>query len=45
MTLPQTILAFKWIDAAGLSDQDRNFVLTGIDYTKKDSLYEQTSGY
>ena len=42
MTLPQTILAFKLIDAAGLSDEDRKFVLTDIDYTKKDSFYEQT---
>ena len=41
MKLPATVLAFKLLDAAMLSKQDRLFVLTGISFEKKDTLYEQ----
>ena len=42
MKLPSTVLAYKLLDAAHLSQQDRMFVLTGVDYSKKDTLYQQT---
>ena len=40
--LPEAILAFKLLDAANISHQDRLFVLTGVDYTKKTTLFNQT---
>ena len=42
MKLPSTVRAFKLLDAAKLTKQDRMFVLTGIDFSKKETLYEQT---
>ena len=39
--LPQAVLSFKLLDCAGISKQDRMFVLTGIDYSKKDTLFTQ----
>ena len=42
MQISECILAFNLIDAAMLSDMDRKFVLTGLDYTKKETLFEQT---
>ena len=41
MKLPSTVLAFKLLDAAGLSKTERSFVLTGMDFSKKEQLYEQ----
>ena len=42
MSLPQAVLAFKLLDAARLSKQDRMFVLTGVNYDIKETLYDQT---
>ena len=42
MKLPATVLAFKLLDAAQLSKNERMFVLTGIDFSKKDTMYSQT---
>ena len=42
MRLPNTVLAFKLLDAAQLSKNDRMFVLTGIDFNHKESMYTQT---
>ena len=39
--LPQAILSFKLLDCAGISKQDRLFVLTGIDYSQKTTLFTQ----
>ncbi len=41
MKLPATVLVFKLLDSAMLSKQDRMFVLTGINFDDKDTLYEQ----
>lgn len=41
MTLPQPILAFKLIRKANISRSEKLLVLTGLDYSKKDDLYEQ----
>ena len=41
MTLPTCVLAFKLLDASGLSHRDRQLVLTGVDYSNKDSMYDQ----
>ena len=35
MKLSPTVLAFKLLDASQLSKNDRMFVLTGIDFSKK----------
>ena len=41
MALPTCVLAFKLLDASGLSHRDRQLVLTGVDYSNKDSMYNQ----
>ena len=41
MKLPATVLAFKLLDAAKLTKQERMFVLTGIDFSNKDTMYDQ----
>ena len=41
MVLPPAILAFKLLRKAGISKNERMLVLTGMDYAKKDELYEQ----
>ena len=41
MTLPAEILAFMLLKRANLSNEERLLVLTGMDYSKKDELYEQ----
>lgn len=37
------ILAFKMLDWAGLTQKERQLVVTGIDFTKKDTLLDQIS--
>lgn len=41
MALPTCVLAFKLLDASGLSHRDRQLVLTGVDYSNKNSMYDQ----
>ena len=41
MKLPPSVLAFKLLDASKISHKDRQLVLTAVDYTKKDQLFEQ----
>ena len=41
MTLPSKILAFKLLKHANLNKDEHMIVLTGMDYSKKDTLYEQ----
>lgn len=40
--LPSEVLAFKLLRCANVEDTDAKLVKTGMDYAKKDSLYEQT---
>ena len=39
--LPQVLLAFYVVENANLSDQEINFVISGLDYAKKENLYDQ----
>lgn len=39
--LPQEVLAFKLIKSSKISKEERLLVMTGLDYSKKDDLYEQ----
>ena len=39
--LPQAVLAFKLLKSAEISQNDRLLVLTGIDYSKKTTLFDQ----
>ena len=39
--LPEVVKAFKLLEAAKLSHQDKLFVLTAVDYEHKDKLYDQ----
>lgn len=41
MKLPSSVLAFKLLDVAKLTHKDRQLVLTAVDYTKKEELFEQ----
>ena len=41
MTLPSPVLAFKLLDAAKLSHRDRQLALTGVDYARKNELFDQ----
>ena len=41
ITLPQEILAFELLSNANISKQDKMLVLTGIDFSKKSTLFEQ----
>lgn len=41
LKLPQAILAFKLLKSSNISESERLLVLTGMDFDKKDSLYEQ----
>ena len=41
MGLPQAVLAFKLLDASKLPHRDRQLVLTGVDYSQKDNLFDQ----
>lgn len=41
MTLPSSILAFKLLKKSNISKSERMLVLTGMDYSEKDTLYDQ----
>ena len=41
MGMKSEILAFKLIGKAGLNRDEKMLVLTGVDFTKRDTLYEQ----
>ena len=41
VTLPEVVLAMQLIDSAGLSKQDKQMVLTAVDYSKKEEMYDQ----
>ena len=41
MTLPQSVLAFKLLEGAGLEHKDRQLVLTGVDYSDMENLFKQ----
>lgn len=43
ITLPPEILGFKLLRGAGLTKEERALVLSGIDYEKRESLYEQAT--
>ena len=39
--MPDPVLAFQLLDYSGLSAKEKQIVLTGVDYTKKNKVYEQ----
>lgn len=41
MTLPPAILAFMLLKKAGITKSEKMLVLTGMDYSEKEELYEQ----
>ena len=41
ITLPSSVLAFKLLRNSNISNSERKIVLTGMDYEKKDTLYDQ----
>ena len=41
MKLPEDVLAFKLLDACKILHRDRQLVLTGIDYSQKESFFAQ----
>lgn len=41
--ISEPILAFKMLDCAGLTKKERQLVVTGVDFSKKDKLLEQVS--
>ena len=41
ITLPSSVLAFKLLRNSNISNTERKIVLTGMDYEKKDTLYDQ----
>ena len=41
MELPEVVLVFKLLDANKISDRDLQLVLTGTDYSQKESLLAQ----
>ena len=41
ITLPEVVLAMQLLDSAGLDKKDKQIVLTAVDYTKKEEMYEQ----
>ena len=40
MKLPATVLAFKLLKCANLTKEERMFLLSGINFTEKEKLYE-----
>ena len=40
MKLPESVLAFKLINCAGLSKQEKMLALSGLDYEKTDDLFK-----
>jgi hypothetical protein len=41
MSLPTEILAFKLLRSAGLRQEEKLVVLTGMDYDKRDTIFEK----
>lgn len=41
MTLSVPVLAFQLLENGGLTQRDRQLTLTAVDYSKKDTLYDQ----
>ena len=41
IVLPEVVLSMQLLDCAKLSTKDIQIVLTAVDYTKKDEMYEQ----
>ena len=41
ITLPEVVLAMQLIDSAGLDKKDKQIVLTAVDYSKKEEMYDQ----
>ena len=39
--MPNQVLGFQLLDYSGLSQSEKQIVLTGVDYGKKDKVYEQ----
>ena len=39
--MPDPVLAFQLLDYSGLSQSEKQIVLTGVDYSKKGKVYEQ----
>ena len=40
--LPQVVLATQIIDAANITDKEKQIVLTAVDYLKKDQMFDQS---
>ena len=40
--LPQVVLAMQIIDAANMTDKEKQRVLTAVDYSKKDQMFDQS---
>ena len=40
--LPQVVLAMQIIDAANITDKEKQIVLTAVDYSKKDQMFDQS---
>ena len=45
MTLPSEILAFQLLKKANITKEERLFVLTGMNYEQKSTLYEARMGF
>ncbi|KAK4314174.1 hypothetical protein Pmani_014507 [Petrolisthes manimaculis] len=43
IVLPESILAFKLLDCAGLSHRDKQLALTAVDYNTPDTIFKQMS--
>ena len=41
IVLPVVVMAMQLIDSAGLDKKDKQIVLTAVDYSKKEEMYEQ----
>lgn len=41
ITLPQVVIALQLLDCANLDQKERQIIMTAVDYSKKDTLYEQ----
>ncbi|PIK48554.1 hypothetical protein BSL78_14579 [Apostichopus japonicus] len=41
VTLPEVVLAMQLIDGAGLDKKEKQIVLTAVDYSKKEEMYDQ----
>ena len=40
--LPQVVLAMQITDAANITDTEKQIVLTAVDYSKKDQMFDQS---